>query len=86
MRRIAIKKFKLAICQIKPGFDKQKNVENAICMIEKAVKNHSQLVVLPEMFYYPYEVEFIKKIAEDDKETLIKLQEIAKKNEIFLCR
>ncbi len=54
-------------------------------MIEKAVKNHSQLVVLPEMFYVPYEINLVKKIAEENKETLLKLQETAKKNKIFLC-
>lgn len=80
-----IKKFKLAICQNKPGYDKNKNVEKAVCMITKAAKNNAKLVILPEIFYIPYEMGLIKIIAEENKETLTKLQDTAKKNKIFLC-
>jgi predicted amidohydrolase len=41
--------------------------------------------LLPEIFNYAYEIELLKKIAEDNNETLIKLQEAANKNKIYLC-
>ncbi len=85
IRSSNIKQFKIALCQIKPGYDKNKNVESAIRMITKASYNNAQLILLPEIFYYPYEIKLIKNIAEDNKETLIKLQDTAKKNKIYLC-
>lgn len=41
--------------------------------------------MLPEIFFYPYEIDLLKKIAEENNETLLKLQETAKKNNIYLC-
>lgn len=54
-------------------------------MIVKAAKNNAKLIMLPEMFFIPYEMGLIKSIAEENNETLVKLQSIAKKNKIFLC-
>ena len=54
-------------------------------MIKEAAKNNARLIMLPEIFNYPYEIELLKKIAEDNNETLIKLQESAKSNKIYLC-
>jgi predicted amidohydrolase len=45
-------KLKLALCQISVGFDKEKNVQKAIKMIQTASKNGSKLVVLPVSFYF----------------------------------
>jgi predicted amidohydrolase len=40
-------KLKLALCQIAVGFDKEKNVQKAVKMIQTASQNGSKLVVLP---------------------------------------
>lgn len=84
-RSTNIKQFKIALCQNKPGYDKNKNVESAVRMITKAGKNNAKLILLPEIFYYPYEIDLIKNIAEDNRETLIRLRETAKRNKVYLC-
>ena len=54
-------------------------------MIARAAKNKAGLVMLPEIFFYPYEINELKKIAEENNETIVKLQETAKENKIYLC-
>jgi len=81
-----MKKFKLAVCQNKPGFDKEKNVAQAIRMIESASEKGAKLVVLPEIFYYPYELKTIKNIAEEKNgRTISTLKDCAKRCKIYLC-
>lgn len=81
-----MKKFKLAICQNKPGFDKEKNVAGAIKMIETAARNRAELITLPEIFYYPYELASIRKIAETKNgPTLSALKDCAKRCKVYLC-
>ena len=81
-----MKKFKLAVCQNKPGFDKEKNVSRAIKMIETAADNGAELITLPEIFYYPYELASIKKIAETKNgPTLSALKDCARRCKVYLC-
>jgi omega-amidase len=54
-------------------------------MVEKAARMGAQLVVLPEIFYYPYELDRLSQIAEEDRQTLGRLMVLAKKLNIFLC-
>ena len=76
---------KAAICQIKPGFDKEKNISHALSLIKTASQNNAKLITLPEIFYYPYELLALRQVADKDNSTLERLQETAKKLNIFLC-
>ncbi|QEK12852.1 carbon-nitrogen hydrolase family protein [Crassaminicella thermophila] len=60
-----MKRLKVGICQIKVVEDKEKNIENAEKMIREAVRNGSQLIILPEMFNCPYENKYFPLFAEN---------------------
>ena len=47
----------IALCQMQVVDNKEKNIKKAIEMIEKAVANNADFIVLPEMFNCPYENE-----------------------------
>lgn len=76
---------KAAICQIKPAYDKEKNILHGISLIEDAAQNGAILITLPEIFYYPYELLALRRVADKDNSTLERLQETADKLNIFLC-
>lgn len=76
---------KAAICQIKPGYDKEKNITHALYLIEEAAQNGAGLITLPEIFYYPYELLALRRVADKDNSTLERLQETADKLNILLC-
>lgn len=76
---------KVAICQNKPVADKETNIINAISLLEEAARNGARLVSLPEIFYYPYELLALRRIADRDNVTLERLQNAARKNNIYLC-
>lgn len=80
-----MKKFKTAICQNKQGFNKEKNIRQAIDMVETAAGKGAALVVLPEIFYYPFELAAKKEIIEEDGHTLSLLTDCARKCGIHLC-
>lgn len=50
----ASQKFKLALCQIKTGADKQANLRKAAEMVRTAASGGAQVIMLPEMFVCPY--------------------------------
>ena len=54
-------------------------------MINKAAKNNADMVILPEMFAYPYEIDKLKEIADKNNETLNVLKTKAHEKKIFLC-
>lgn len=54
-------------------------------MIKKASDKNAQLVVLPEIFYYPYEIKKLKSIAEDNKVLLNKFIKTAENLSLFIC-
>ncbi|HJO92070.1 MAG TPA: carbon-nitrogen hydrolase family protein [Victivallales bacterium] len=80
-----MKNIKIAICQNKPSRDKNESVEKIKLMIEEASDNGAELVVLPEIFYHPYELRAIPKLEESNCETLNILAGIAAGNKIHLC-
>ncbi|WP_054697385.1 carbon-nitrogen hydrolase family protein [Syntrophomonas palmitatica] len=57
-------KIKLAVCQMRVGNDKQQNLKRAGEMIENAVNNGAEMVVLPEVFNAPYQAELFPDYAE----------------------
>ena len=77
--------FKIAVCQNKPVFDKKKSIDRVLQMINLASENGAKLVLLPEMFYYPYILSELPAQEETNKETVSILQQAAKSNKIFLC-
>jgi omega-amidase len=80
-----MKDFKIAVCQNKPSRDKALSIKKVTEMIDNAVINNAKLILLPEIFYHPYELSKIPKIEENNNETLNKLKEVAKDKKIFLC-
>lgn len=79
-------KIKLALCQMSVADDKEKNIEKAIGMIENAIAENADFIVLPEMFNCPYENEKFVEYCEEEKEsnTLNKLSEIAAENGVYI--
>jgi len=77
--------FKAAICQNKPSRIKSTSLTDAAYMIAEAADNGAEIVLLPEIFYHPYELKAISSIAEADKSSLAFLQETARKNKVFIC-
>ncbi|MCD6571241.1 MAG: carbon-nitrogen hydrolase family protein [Deltaproteobacteria bacterium] len=45
----------IGICQIKQGYDIEKNLMKGLAMIDEAALKGAEMVVLPEMFIAPYE-------------------------------
>ncbi|HEX3019360.1 MAG TPA: nitrilase-related carbon-nitrogen hydrolase, partial [Chitinispirillaceae bacterium] len=80
-----MKTFNIALCQITPSFEKKTNIERAIDMIEEAASRGAALVTLPEMFYYPFQIQGIGSIAADESKTVSLFGQIAKKHGIYLC-
>ncbi|CEG48241.1 omega-amidase nit2 [Plasmopara halstedii] len=62
-------KFKLALCQISVGEDKQKNIDTATAAVTKAAKNAAQVVSLPECWNSPYATTSFPRYAEEIPET-----------------
>jgi predicted amidohydrolase len=80
-----MKSTKVALCQIKPEFDTDNSVKNALEMIKKAADNGAQLISLPEMFYYPYDLNKIPQIIGKEEKYLDLLRNIAKNKSVYLC-
>ena len=80
-----MKKFKAAICQNRQSHDKESNILHALDMIDEAASNKAELVIFPEIFYYPYELPAMPMVQEENKETLNRFAEKARKLKIYLC-
>lgn len=74
-----------AVIQNKTNYDKKANITHALELIKRAADNGAQLITLPEIFYYPYELLSLRKIADTDQSTILRLQNIASKWGIYLC-
>ena len=75
----------MALCQIKPLRDKEKSIARALEMIEEAAGNGAELVMLPEIFYHPYELKSIPGLADDGRSSIDPLRELAAKLGIHIC-
>lgn len=78
--------FKTAVCQIQVTENKTANLAKARLMIAEAAGAGAKLVVLPEMFNCPYDIEFFPAFAETCPagETVTMLAGLAKKHDIVL--
>ncbi|RKD30569.1 carbon-nitrogen hydrolase family protein [Thermohalobacter berrensis] len=79
-------KLKVGICQMIITTDKDKNLEKAENMVNKAVEKGAKLVVLPEIFNCPYSNKYFPKFAESYPEgrTIKFLSNLAKEKNIYL--
>ncbi|KAG6959446.1 hypothetical protein JG687_00008782 [Phytophthora cactorum] len=68
-------KFKLALCQIAVGDDKQKNITTATAAVTEAAKNAAQVVSLPECWNSPYATTSFPQYAEEIPEKKAALNE-----------
>lgn len=80
-----MKQFKIALCQITPSFEKEQNIKRAISMVQEAASNGAELVALPEMFYHPFELQKLQKIAADESDTVSQFCRVAREKSIYLC-
>lgn len=75
---------KIAICQLKVKNRKKENLAKAANMVRKSAKNAS-IIVLPEMFNCPYDIDFFPAFAEKyPGETTNMLSSLAKELKILL--
>jgi omega-amidase len=77
--------FTLAVIQNRPGFDKEKNVADALRLIACARHRGADAVCLPEIFSFPYDLLRVRVAAEKDGRTLGRLQESARRHRLYLC-
>lgn len=79
-------KITLALCQMNVVDDKEENIRNATAMIEDAVNENSNFIVLPEMFNCPYSNEkFIEYCEEESTSpTLSKISSLARENNVYI--
>jgi predicted amidohydrolase len=79
-------KIKLGLCQLKVGEDKQQNINGATLLIRQAAQAGAELVILPEMFNCPYQLNYFSQYAEswDEGETLRFLAKAARENHCYL--
>ena len=77
--------FQLALCQIKVGMEKERNLDAAESMIREAAKKGAEVIALPEMFNCPYSNQYFKEFAEDEQgETVRHLSSLARELRIYL--
>lgn len=79
-----MKKTKLALCQIKPSFDTDETVARAIKMVETCADNGAELILFPEMFYYPYDLLKIKSVIGKENKYLEMLCNAASANSVYI--
>lgn len=81
-----MEKVKLALCQMNVIDNKEKNLKKANSMINNAVSENVDFIVLPEMFNCPYSNEKFIEYAEEEKEssTLLKISQLACKNNVYI--
>jgi len=80
-----LRDFTIAVIQNRTIHDKEKNIINALDLVKKAAGKGASLVMLPEIFLYPYELSKLAIVVDSDGSTLKRLSQTAKENRIFLC-
>ncbi len=80
-----MKKFKIALLQTKVHADKEKNINEAVKMIEKVVSEGADIAVLPEMFCCPYNTDNFRSYGEEERGIAYKaLSDAARNNSIYV--
>lgn len=77
--------FKIALCQIKGSFEKEKSMETAADHVVHAAENGAEVISLPEMWNCPYSNEYFREYAEDaEGPTVSFMSDLAAKQGIYL--
>ncbi len=77
--------FKIGVCQMMVGEQKETNLSRARSMIKEAAAHGSRLIILPEMFNCPYSSHLFPLFAEDSNgESVRMLSESARSEGIYL--
>ena len=81
-----MQKIRLALCQMNVIDNKEENMKNACSMINDAVSENVDFIVLPEMFNCPYSNEKFIEYAEEEKTspTLLKISQLASENGVYI--
>lgn len=78
-------KFKAALIQTKVHDNKEKNIENAVSLIERVAKEGADMAIFSEMFCCPYDNSFFKEYGEEEGGyAFTKMSEAAKKFNIYV--
>jgi len=79
--------FEVAVCQMLVTESKERNIDNAVEMLEIAAENGAQLALLPEMFICPYNSSLFSLYAEnmESSKTLSAISNIAKKHNMYIA-
>ena len=78
-------KFKVALLQTLVYDNKQKNIDNAVKLIEKVSKEGADIAVMPEMFCCPYDNAWFRKFSEEEAGPAYKaMSDAAKANGIYI--
>ena len=82
----AMRKFKIAVCQMTVVEGKEENLKKAEVMIRRAVKDFQPaIVVLPEMFNCPYSNDYFPSYSEEyPGESTSKLSDLAKELKVYI--
>ena len=79
------RKYKIALCQMLVGEDKEQNFSVASEMITEAAANGAAIVCLPEIWNGPYDVARFAEFSEPESGPSVALMsDLAKKNNIYL--
>ncbi|HPR24067.1 MAG TPA: carbon-nitrogen hydrolase family protein [Bacillota bacterium] len=77
-------KYKMALCQIKGSFQKEKSIGKAQAFIKEASEK-AEVVALPEMWNCPYGNKYFKEYAEEENgRTVLFMSKAAAQNDIYL--
>jgi predicted amidohydrolase len=78
-------KLKAALLQTNVYDNKERNIENAIKLVEKVSKEGADIAVLPEMFCCPYDNSYFRKFSEEAGGPVYRaMSEAAKESGIYL--
>ena len=84
-RSLDMRRFTLALCQMKVSDDKEKNIMTAERMVREASEAGAALAVLPEMFSCPYDNAWFPRFAEPEGgPTYRRLSRLAGETGLFL--
>lgn len=76
---------KVGILQSFVTMDKEKNIKEVVRSIDRMASNGAQIIVLPEMFYCPYNNAYFRQLAEyEDGDCVHQLSAAALRNHVYL--
>jgi len=78
-------KYKIALCQLTPGYNQEENIKKAEVMLQSAAQKNARIAVLPEIFHYPYELDKIPNLPDYGDKIREKMQKAARDNNLYLC-